>query len=168
MTISFLLPLRYSNPKFMGYSNEHSLTQEALMKLLKNRRYLTYFLLILLSSSLLAACATSAKYKQMLDNWHGKNINQFISAWGYPTRTMKAPNGNTVYIYQHRQLRHFPAYRTPNYTSVSTKNGKTTITQTGGQYFPGSTYRFNCTTWVEFNKKHIIIRTLFRGNDCTA
>lgn len=138
------------------------------MKANTKHQLIKYFLLLAPIFLILSGCATSAKYQKMLNNWHGKNINQFIDAWGYPSRTMKAPNGNTVYIYQYRQRKHFPGYRTPNYTSVSTKNGKTTITQTGGQYFPGNTYRFNCTTWVEFNKKHVIVRTLFRGNDCVA
>ena len=135
---------------------------------MRKRSHFTGFFLILLSAGLLSGCATRAQYEKVLTSWHGKNINQFIDAWGYPNRTMKAPNGNTVYIYQKRQLRHFPGYRTPDYTSVTTENGKTTVTQSGGQYFPSTTYRFDCTTWVEFNRQKIIVRTLFRGNDCVA
>ena len=116
----------------------------------------------------LTGCATSANYQKMLQTWHGKNINEFINVWGYPNRTMKAPNDNTVYVYQYKRINHFPGYRTPTYTAVKTHGGQTSITQYGGQYIPGNTYRYQCTTWVEFDKQKTIVRTLFRGNDCTA
>lgn len=117
---------------------------------------------------LLSACATTAKYQQALSAWKGKNINQLIDAWGYPDDTMTAPDGNKVYIYRQSSVQNFPTFSSGGYTTVSTQGNQTVVTQTPTIQSGGGTYYFNCTTWVEFNQQDAIVRTRFRGNDCTA
>jgi hypothetical protein len=123
---------------------------------------------IITSILLLSGCATTKQYKTKLNSWNNQNINQFVSAWGYPDSTMKMPNGNTVYIYKTNQTTHFPEYKTGGYTTVQTSGSNTTITQVPSVSTGGGTYNYKCTTWVEFNKNNIITRTSFRGNSCVA
>jgi hypothetical protein len=46
---------------------------------------------------LLAACATSGKFKQQMDGWVGGDINQAIMQFGPPSTTYKLPNGALMY-----------------------------------------------------------------------
>lgn len=116
----------------------------------------------------LAACATQAKYQQMLSAWQGRSIEDFVNSWGYPDQTITALNGDTVYVYHNQNIVSFPVMSSPGYTTVNTSNGQTIITQSPTISSGGNTYYYNCTTWIEFNKQHIIVKTLFRGNGCTA
>jgi hypothetical protein len=119
-----------------------------------------------LASLLLVACATQAKYQQMLSSWQGKTIEDFVNTWGYPDQTITALNGDTVYVYRNQNIVSFPSMTTPGYTSVNTNNGQTVITQSPSFTSGGGTFYYDCTTWVEFDKQHIITKTLFRGNNC--
>ncbi|MDF2530046.1 MAG: hypothetical protein K0Q57_926, partial [Gammaproteobacteria bacterium] len=53
---------------------------------------------------LLGACATQAKYQQMLSSWQGRNIEDFVNSWGYPDQTITALNGDTVYVYHNQNI----------------------------------------------------------------
>ena len=124
---------------------------------------------IITSILLLSGCATTKQYQANLNSWHNKDINNFISKWGYPDKTMKMPNGNTVYIYKTNQTEHYPGYKTGGYTTIENMgNNQTIITQVPSVETGGGTYHYKCTTWVEFNKNDIIVRTSFRGNSCVA
>lgn len=126
------------------------------------------FILAFMIALSITGCATEAKYKAHLESWNGKNISDFIDAWGYPDQTIKSPDGNTVYVYKYRTIQRFPGYQVPVQTSIRTDHNRTTVVQTGGQYIPGNIYHLQCTTWIEFNAEHIIEKTLFKGNDCVA
>ena len=117
----------------------------------------------------LAACATTAKYRIKLNQWHGRTIQEFENHWGYPNKTMKLNNHQTAYIYSNQSIQSIPATRTPSYTNVSTgPNGQVNVTQTDGAYFGGQTFSLNCTTWIITNSKGRIINTSFRGNNCVS
>ncbi len=116
-----------------------------------------------------SSCATVANYRAMVNSWKGRSVESLIDRWGYPNRTMKAPNGDEVYVYSSSDRVHFPTYSTGGYTTVETEqSGKTVVRQTPTIYHGGGTYHYECTTWFEFNKNKIITRVLFRGNNCVA
>ena len=124
-------------------------------------------LLVILLVVVLGGCATEANYRKMILTWHGKNINQLINIWGYPDSSIRAPNGNKVYVYNHRNVFNYPGYTTGGYTLVSTtKEGKTVVIQQPVIQLPSQTYYEHCKTWFEYNKAHIIVRVTFRGNAC--
>lgn len=125
-------------------------------------------LLIGLFIILLAGCATSQRYQEILTSWHGADMEQIINVWGYPDREMVAPNGNKVYVYAWAKTAQLPAQYTPGTTSVTTRNGNTTVTSTPSTYLPGETIELECTTWFEVNANNIIIKSSFRGNNCIA
>lgn len=139
--------------------------------IIKSKAVISKLILIsatIFSIILLTSCATTEQYKKNLNSWHGKNIDKFISHWGFPNKTMKMPNGNNVYIYSMDNVTHFPQYQTGGYTTVKTAGSTTTITQVPSVLTGGGTYRYKCITWVEFNKKGVIVNTSFRGNACVA
>ncbi|MDF2691132.1 MAG: hypothetical protein K0S29_987 [Gammaproteobacteria bacterium] len=123
---------------------------------------------LVLIGLLLVSCATQAKYQQMLNGWQGRNIEDFINVWGYPDQTITALNGDQVYVYHSQNVVSFPSMTTPGYTTVSSSNGQTIVTQAPSISSGGGTFYYDCTTWVEFNKQHIITKTLFRGNNCVS
>ncbi|MEX5401426.1 hypothetical protein WCD96_13240, partial [Proteus mirabilis] len=75
-------------------------------------------------------------------------------------------NGNTVYIYSSGGT-----FITPSNTTYNTRGNvygnnyysTTTATTTGG--FP---ITFNCTVSIEFNKKDIIRKVRWKGNNCVS
>jgi len=124
-----------------------------------------FFLVLLIL--MLTGCATEANYRKMVLSWHGKNINQLINVWGYPDRTIKAPNGNKVYVYNHRNVYSTPGYSTGGYTSVTTSSeGNSIVVQQPLVEHTPQTYYEHCKTWFEFNHRHIITRITYRGNSC--
>lgn len=121
---------------------------------------------VTLAILLLAGCATTEKYRTMVDTWKGQDIESLVNAWGYPDHTMTAPNGNKVYVYERHNVTHFPQYTVGGYTQVSTEGNKTTIVQTPSYVAGGQTYYFDCKTWFEVDKDNKIANVTFRGNDC--
>ncbi|MBK2124316.1 hypothetical protein [Fangia hongkongensis] len=117
----------------------------------------------------IAGCATSEKYRAILNQWHGHSIDEFTQMWGYPDKTLKLENDQTAYVYSDKEIVSTPLTQMPsNITTV--KNGdKTTVISTPGTIVGGQTYSLSCTTWVVFNNKtKQIINTTFRGNNCVA
>jgi len=109
-----------------------------------------------------SSCATTGKYKIVLDSWVGSNVNQLIDSWGYPSNSFKAPNGNTVYMYTSSG-----SYTMPTQT-ISTYNvyGNTIYgnsTTSGGQ-----TLNFWCKTFFEVNQDNIITTWRWQGNNCKS
>ncbi|HXZ92071.1 MAG TPA: hypothetical protein VEG36_04245 [Burkholderiales bacterium] len=51
----------------------------------------------------LAACTgipNEEAFRYKLNNWIGHDVNDVIVAWGPPSKTYGAPNGNTIYTYK--------------------------------------------------------------------
>ena len=109
-----------------------------------------------------AGCATTAKYEAALDSWLGHDVNELVDSWGYPVESFKAPNGNTVYVYNSSRSYAMPTQTTSTYNV----HGKTVYghsTTTGGQ-----TLEFWCRTFFEVSDSNKIITWRWEGNDCTS
>lgn len=126
-------------------------------------------LLFIVLSLVMTACATTAKYRAILDQWHGQTIDNFMQMWGYPNKTLKLDNNQTAYVYSDRQIVSTPITQMPtNITTVQNGNN-TTVISTPGTIVGGQTYSLSCTTWIVFdNKTRKIINTTFRGNNCVS
>jgi hypothetical protein len=58
---------------------------------------------------LLNSCATQSNFINKYNSWVGKDIDVFISQVGYPDRTYKLPNKNTVYVYEESRIQSYPS-----------------------------------------------------------
>ncbi|WP_119329319.1 hypothetical protein [Cysteiniphilum halobium] len=136
---------------------------------LKNTHHLSKAIILIISSLIITACATTAKYRAILDQWHGQSIDHFVQMWGYPNKTLKLANNQTAYIYSDRQIVSTPITQMPtNITTVQNGNN-TTVISTPGAIIGGQTYSLACTTWIVFdNKTKKIVNTTFRGNNCVS
>ena len=82
------------------------------MKLSKTSPLLKTLLFVVLSLVMIA-CATTAKYRAILDQWHGQTIDNFVQMWGYPNKTLKLDNNQTAYVYSDRQIVSTPITQMP-------------------------------------------------------
>ena len=116
--------------------------------------------------TIISACATTANYQHMLNNWQGARMTDLINHWGYPDSAIKLPSGNTVYMYTHQQLYTMPTPMVPSMTFVNV-NG-TPIYATGfvGGGYGGQTQLLYCRTWFEVNRNGVIVNSQFQGNNC--
>ncbi len=122
---------------------------------------------LILATALLTGCATTAKYNTMVSAWKGQKAEALVNTWGYPDRTITAPDGNPVYVYTRHEVTQVPAYTNGGYTQVSTQGGQTTVLQTPVYTTGGQTFYSNCTTWFEIDKNdQRIVNISFRGNAC--
>ncbi len=117
---------------------------------------------ILLSFLLLAGCATSAKYQAILTSWVDRDINELITEWGYPTRSMVLPNGNTVYIYETGATHVTPVQSFTTYHEVDGAILANTHVM-GGDAF--ATW---CRTFFEVNKENKVVKWQAQGNSCVS
>ncbi|WP_395946372.1 hypothetical protein [Caedibacter taeniospiralis] len=135
----------------------------------KFAKYLANIAIFACLSPFLMGCATTAKYRAILDQWQGQSIDTFIKMWGYPNSTLKLDDNQTAYVYSDRQIISTPITQMPtNITTVQSGNN-TTIVSTPGAIVGGQTYSLSCTTWIVFdNKTRKIVDTTFRGNNCVS
>lgn len=92
----------------------------------------------------LLGCNSTKGYDNLLNTWVGKDVDELITAWGYPKDSFKAPNRNTVYVFSRSRV-----YTMPQ--------------NTGGQ-----TLYFNCTTYFEVDEDGLIVGGRWEGNSCRA
>ena len=117
----------------------------------------------------LASCATTAKYRIILDQWHGQTIGTFLQMWGYPNKTLQLDNNQTAYIYNDRQIISTPITQMPTNITTVQSGSNTTVISTPGAIVGGQTYSLSCTTWIIFDSKtKKILNTSFRGNNCVS
>ena len=138
------------------------------------KRLLHYFIkylsvIVLLASVLIAGCATTAKYRDILNQWQGQTIESFVKMWGYPDRTMSLDKNQTAYIYSSREIVSTPMTQMPSNITTVNSGDKTTVISPPGAIIGGQTYSLSCVTWVVFdNTTKKIVNTSFRGNNCVA
>ena len=70
------------------------------MNIKLQKAFISIFAMLLLS---VQGCATTEKLELALGSWVGADADALITSWGYPDSTLKAPNGNVIYIYKQSQ-----------------------------------------------------------------
>ena len=108
----------------------------------------------------LNSCASHENFVNKYNSWVGKDINTFISQVGYPDRTYKLPNKNSVYVYEESRIQSYPTM-TVGYGGFY------------GPYYGGMSYgtdiqQETCKLFLEVNRQHRIIRWSSRGNNCVS
>ena len=96
------------------------------------------FFALLLISTLLAGCATSANYEKVVDSWVGSSEDELIRKWGVPTSSYSTSDNKYI------------TYR------------RTRIVDYGSGPFQKS-----CETTFTLQNERIVSWS-FKGNDCIA
>ena len=109
---------------------------------------------------MLVGCASSANFVNKYNSWVGKDISVFISKVGYPDRTYKLPNKNTIYIYEESKIESYP--------SMHIGYGGFYGPMYGGMSYGSDVSQKTCKLFLEVNRQNKIIKWSSRGNNCVS
>ncbi len=140
------------------------------------------FFFVCAAMALLTSCATTGKYKAVLDSWVGSSADNLVSSWGPPDSSYRLSNGGEVLSYSRADNIHMPgySYTTPQTTyqdgSVSTYgtygsaygNYSGTSTTYVQHQTAGYDIHMSCVTRFTVNPSGIITRWSFQGNACKS
>ncbi len=137
-----------------------------------------YYFKSILALFLTFAAANIAFAGQTIDEvrskWIGVDINKVIEKHGYPDHSVKAPNGNNVYIFV-KNIKKFypvPVLRQPERNDIDMYNTKTgtysygTSTNNGGLTIEHQIQNKECAGYFEVNNDKIIVDIKFKGDEC--
>ncbi|OHX14037.1 hypothetical protein [Chromobacterium sphagni] len=141
-----------------------------------NKLWLPLWLLSLAGCSMIP---TQEGYAQKVYRWQGRDINELLGAWGAPTKSMKMPNGNTLYTYDKESTEQQPLTQNTRFEpgtklSVTDSNGQTRVVETPGRWVNGGvsgggSIHYQCTTnFVVDKKTQEVLSVSFDGNNCLA
>jgi hypothetical protein len=116
------------------------------------KRHQTSARLAIASVIVLASCATTADYKDVLGSWAGAPEAELVRDWGRPLQSYEA-GGRKFIVYESRRTLHLPG-TAPIYTSAGPAGGS-----------PAMDVEMSCTTTFELANSKVISWS-YKGNDC--
>jgi len=116
--------------------------------------------LIFAATFFMTGCASSANFVHKYNSWVGKDINVFISKVGYPDRTYKLPNNNTIYVYEETKIESYPR--------MTIGYGGFYGPMYGGMSYGSDISQKTCKLFLEVNRQQKIIKWSSRGNNCVS
>lgn len=119
--------------------------------------------LSLILSFLLSACASTAAYRQQMNQWQGKNIQQLRNSWGKPDAAIKLADGHTLYQYTRKNF-----YTIPDPKRRPLQLNNATFASYDEPWLNHQIMVRYCRTTFETNTNGDIIHTRFSGNNCIA
>jgi hypothetical protein len=99
----------------------------------------------------LASCATTGRFRAVMNTWLGGDINTFIQRWGPPSQTTDLPNGTRMYTFMRTGSTVANAYYNP-YLNMTTATATT----------------YWCQVSVTANNSGRIISWQANGNACRS
>lgn len=130
------------------------------------------YVVIVLAISLIAGCATNAKFVENLKSWEGNHADGLIVAWGPPQSESTLSNGEKVlqYYYGRNVNVSFPVTTPTTTQHYGTVNGQSfhgysTSTQT--QMY-NSNVHYWCKIVFRTNSAGYIYSWRWEGNNCVA
>ena len=94
----------------------------------------------------LCSCAADIRPISVEPSWTGHQFRELVGRWGYPTKTIQMPNGNSVHLYSR--------------------------TAGSGLILPGETVNdgvsLSCDVWFEVDDEGTIIRWRYSGHKCRS
>ena len=132
--------------------------------------------------TLLAGCATTANYENLLNTWVGNHVDSLVSSWGPPRSSFQLSDGGKVIEYANSRNIQIGGYTTT--VPQTTYNSGTANAYGSGGYAYGS-YSGTSTTYVQqttpvqniamqcitrftIDPQGIITKWSWQGNDCKA
>lgn len=123
-------------------------------------------IVILIMVFILAGCQTAGKFKKNMDTWIGADAQSLVNQMGYPATTMKAPNGNEVYVYNNSGNLYVPP--TTTYNTTGNIYGNSLYSTTNATTSGGYSINLSCTIYFEINDLKKVERVMWKGNNCVA
>lgn len=122
--------------------------------------------LVLLALSMLVACATSARFEQMMNGYLGAPIGDVQRRFGYNYIERQLPDGYRAYTWIWKEQGVFPGYETPTtIQSFSSDKGQRVIV-IPGTYFPSTPYETTCEFSFITDKSDKTVSWRAHGNGC--
>ncbi len=93
---------------------------------------------------LLSACASTARFERMMDQYIGVPIADLQRVFGYNYIERKLTDGHRVYTWAWKEKGVFPGYETPTTIQTFTSDKGQHVIVIPGTYFPQTPYETNC------------------------
>lgn len=91
------------------------------------------------------ACASTGKYKKVLDSWVGSDVSNLMQSWGPPSQSYRMPDGRMLYTW--------------------TFNGGVVAAPIGNSVYAAQRW---CRTTFTTDAQNKIVNWQFEGNACTS
>lgn len=122
--------------------------------------------LVLLALSMLVACATTARFEQMMNGYLGAPIGDLQRRFGYNYIERQLPDDYRAYTWIWKEQGVFPGYETPTtIQSFSSDKGQRIIV-IPGTYFPSTSYETTCEFSFITDKSGKTVSWRAHGNGC--
>lgn len=124
------------------------------------------FLLLFLAVSVLAACATTVRFEQMMNGYLGAPISELQQRFGYNYIERQLPDGNRAYTWLWKEQSVFPGYETPTTIQTYSSDKGQHVVVIPGTYFPSTAYETNCEFTFITDPSGKILTWRAHGNGC--
>ena len=116
----------------------------------------------------LAACATTAKFQQMMDGYIGVPISDVQLRFGYNYIERQLPEGERAYTWVWKEKGVFPGYETPTTIQTFTSDKGQHVIVIPGTYFPQTPYETTCEFTFITDKSGKTLTWRAHGNGCAG
>lgn len=111
---------------------------------------------------------------QVRQKWIGKHINKLVEVHGYPDNTVKAPNGNNVYVFVKDIKKFYPVaiYQPQSERGIDIYEPSTGTysygisTQKDRMSFEQRLVKIKCAGYFEVDQRQLIVNIRFKGDSC--
>ena len=121
-----------------------------------------------LSLAILAACASTAKFQQMMDGYVGMPISDLQQRFGYNYIERQLPDGERAYTWVWKEKGVFPGYETPTTIQTFTSDKGQHVIVIPGTYFPQTPYETTCEFTFITDKSGKTVTWRAHGNGCAG
>jgi hypothetical protein len=135
---------------------------------MRDMRTLPIRVLGLLSVILLASCASTARFEQMMDGYTGAPIADLQRVFGYNYIERKLTDGHRVYTWAWKEKGVFPGYETPTTIQTFTSDKGQHVIVIPGTYFPQTPYETNCEFSFIVDASDKVVSWRAHGNGCAG
>jgi len=122
----------------------------------------------LLLLAVLAACATTAQFQQMMDGYLGAPISEVQQRFGYNYIERHLPDGNRAYTWIWKEKGVFPGYETPTTIQTFSSDKGQHVIVIPGTYFPQTPYETTCEFSFIADKSGKTVSWRASGNGCAG
>lgn len=121
---------------------------------------------VAIAATCLGGCATTGKFRTMMDSWIGASSQSLVNSWGYPDSQMTAPDGNAVYVYNRQGSIALPS---TTYTNATvTGYGNAAYGSAYSATYGGGVLQMRCTSYFEIGQDRRIVSWHAQGNACKS